>query len=269
MVDLVDNRPSGLGAWVAFHTLAKRPTGKWSATIAEMKRFGFDWVAIRAGQGGSRQGDFLQRDLNEAREACDHNGVRLLTWTYSYPEHYQKEAELIATLIEQGSQGHIIDGEYEWELPPDRAVRALNFGNLLRKLVGHDTYIAHSPLAYRNFHPYPYTEFNTWVDQIMPQTYWTELVRGNYDAQFLSMLDSWDKPPYTNNDPNFVAPIGVTYGHYEINSATKPPGHFFTRDLESFMNRYKGKKTLSLYSWEASSKDALNYLEKINATRTV
>lgn len=262
MTNLVDNRPSGLGVWVAFHGMAKRPLGKWGPTVLNMKQLGFDWVAIRAGQGGSRQGDFLQRDLTEVAEACKDHGVRLLTWTYSYPEHYQKEAELIATLIEQGSQGHIIDGEYEWELPVDRKVKALNFGERLRKLVGYETYIAHSPLAYRNYHPYPYTEFNTWVDQIMPQTYWTELVRGNYDEQFVKMLDSWDSPPYTNNDPNFVAPIGVTYGHAEINSATKPPGFFFERDLDRFLGRYKGKKTLSLYSWEASSKEAIRYLEK-------
>lgn len=258
----IENGPKGLGIWTAFNKVALErfggPRRSWGVIAARMRDLGVLWLAPKVGDGG-RDGTWTVDAAREAIAECHSVGVRVYPWWYSRPARIDREAELAASLLEDGADGVIVDAEIEWT---GHAERASAFGERVRALVGDEAYVAHAPMAGISYHPtWPWEAFGRWVDQVMPQAYWTELLRGRYDETERKILSVWDELAAGGDvRARAYAPIGCTYGTAEVNALVRPPGAFSAEDLRRFLDRYSGHPTVSLYSLEVAHPSALEVL---------
>ncbi len=253
--DLPMTTPQGLGLWIAFQgpALAKFG-GSWGALAARCRDLGVHWIAPRAGQGGSREGDWSPAAARAAIEACHALGVAVYPWWYSLPGKSAAEVDLAESLLADGADGIIIDAEAEWA---GHATAARAFGAALRARVGDAPYVGHAPLAWLAYHgDWPYQAFGEFCDGVHPQMYWTELAHGSYAEMMAKCAPDWDKLIAAGDvRAKGFAPIGCTYGH-ELNVPQKPPGAFKPEDLQAFLDRYGDLPALSLYTIEAASPEA-------------
>lgn len=268
---------TGLGMWSAY-----RPKVEHAELAAALLELGVTWYAPRVGDT-AKMFDFQPAEFSEFCAAFKEAGIIVVPWYYSRPTFYQREVDLAATLLELGADGVMIDAEIEWSdghakkawAPAKHgpyigtARMAEDYGVRMRAAVG-EAYIAHCPLAWLAYHGgFPYREFGTFCDQVHPQSYWSELKHGKYDADFkANCLDVWETLAKDGDvrAKNF-APIGVTYGRTEQiqkgqPAKSAPPGTFKLADLRDFLERYERheealggtKRPHSLYSWEARAK---------------
>lgn len=252
-------RADGLGVWVAFESMLPGKGRDLGATCAELAELGVKWVAPRVG-------DYGKLALSEARivewvEACADTGLALYPWHYSRPQFFEREVVLAAKLLALGVNGVIVDAEIEWA---NRHLEADRYGRLMRDTVG-DAYIAHAPMPAMHLHrDWPYEQFGQWVDQVHPQTYWTEVANGSYAWTASNCFEPLEALSAAGDlRANGYAPIGVTYGRQELAKlGGKCPGDFSVDDLDAFLARYDGAETLSLYSWELAGSDVRDALAR-------
>lgn len=273
---LYNKRAHGLGMWIAFWP--RDTNGKPVAVevlAAQLLALGVTWVAMRVGD--TKFTDYTPAAFEAMCKVLRSFGLASLPWYYSRPTFYLREVGLVKELLEMGADGVIIDAEIEWSERGDPMARpkAKDYGERLRAAVG-DAYIAHAPLAWLAYHRnWPFEEFGTFVDQVMPQSYWSELKHGQYSADFVSnCLEAWEAREAAGDIvAKGFAPIGVTYGRREMMAKgmpakTAPPGDFDPKDLERFFERYEDpskapggvRRTLSLYSFESAAPSAFDVM---------
>lgn len=258
-------RADGLGVWVAFESMLPDKGRDLGAVCSELAELGVRWVAPRVG-------DYGKLALSEARigewvAACAAHGLGLLPWYYSRPQFFEREVGLAVKLLQLGATGVIVDAEVEWANKHGEAER---YGRLMRDAVG-DAYIAHAPMPAMHLHrDWPYEQFGQWIDQVHPQTYWTEVANGTYEWTATNCFGPLDALNAAGDlRANGYAPIGVTYGRQELARLGGPncPGDFKVADLDAFLTRYDGAATLSLYSWELAGPEARDALRRRLARR--
>lgn len=252
--------PSGAGLWLSFNGPAT--TGVAPAAIMERAQaYGVAWLAVKAGSGSEST-----RWLAHGAEfiACARRaGIGLYTWHYSYPGSWPSEADMIARLISQGVDGHVIDAELEWEWVPgaqgfspiDRRPAAAAFMAAVRARVP-DAFIAHAPIWRPQSHPtFPYVEFNERCDAVMPQMYWTAANQSamSFCARADDVWRTWAAEHTTAVRP--IMPIGITYGAGD--GWDDYPYRLTAEDVTAFINRYP---TCSLFSWDAANARAWSAL---------
>lgn len=256
----------GLGVWIAFHSLARRQ-GDWRQFAKPAADCGIKWVAVRSGFAGQDDHGFMGLEGKKMMEACTENGIAVYTWHYSIPSKQEAELAHMKRCFDMGVAGHIIDAEAEWQTAVNSASKAFEFVQMVRNDFP-DKYVAHAPFAWLAYHQdFPFTQFNT-LDDIHPQSYWTELKNGIYNDDFIhNCLDAWwsQKAFGKIAGPARVCQIGVTYGK---NWSATIPGVLKRADLDAFLDKMEAESDCySLYSWEAASPEAIQCLMDRQAKR--
>lgn len=257
------DRPVGLGLWIAYPTMLG---SDWTCIAKDALDLGAEWIAVR-----TTDGSLTGRALSAAIKAVQAAGVRWYSWHYSYPtaERIPTQLAHIKRCFDSGSNGHIVNAEIEFT---SKLFEAQRLADAIR--VAHPTeYVAHAPLGWIDYHgPWPYEEFFSRFDDVMPQMYWTELRFGKYDAGFAAQMQRWEDgfrhggvephEPWTLTGGQRVCPIGVTYGKGDVKATQQPPGLFSVSDLEKFLNHdAQMYECASLYSFEVMREDCRKWLK--------
>lgn len=245
--------PTGTGLWITWnssHTIDATNEYLVERAVA----MGVSWICAKIGDDG-RSTRWLKRGADLIARCLDAS-VGLYTWNYSRPDTWPNEAVAIAQTIAMGSLGHVIDAETEWEYvhssiahfsSSDRRPAASAFMARLRSELG-DTFLAHAPIWRPQSHVgFPYEEFGSRCDAVMPQFYWTA-TRSTAKA-FCAVADnSWAEFLEAHPDAaKAIMPIGITYGAGDGWDAFV--GALSADDVVAFRDRYP---THSFFSWDAA-----------------
>lgn len=246
---VMDNRPTGFGMWVAFPGMALNRAGSWMEMAEQFAEMGVTWLALNVPLGATYGA------LDDAKAAMDKAGIKTYAWYYSYPEKWLKEVSHAANLAKR-CDGVIVNAEIEWA---GKQAAAVAYVAKLQSDVG--GYIGHAPLGWRSYQPtWPYTEFAA-LGQTHPQLYWTELLRGQYGDMAKGPSEAWREWEDTYDpETEDVAPIGVTYGNGDVQVRNPPPGKFKVDDLARFLEYCEDFETYSLYTYEVMRTDCWRFL---------
>lgn len=258
-------QPTGLGAWIAFGSVAERRFGNPSEMAKLFTDYGISWVAPRIGDSAWNDVYFTRQRAQLFRAAMSDAGIAVYPWAYVRPTSGFETYKYVAAACKaDGYDGFIVNAEVEWKGHHDAAGQ---LSRLVKNAVG-DFYVGHAPLAWMDYHgDFPYLEFGQHLDGVMPQTYWTELVRGSYEEMAKKCLPKWEDLAKSGSHlAKGYAPIGVTYGSDEVKGVkVPPPGKFKPEDLAAFLDRYKSLHCVSLYGFEFSADSAIQLLKQRHA----
>lgn len=259
------NKPTGLGMWIAFGHLAEKRFGDDSQIANLLTECGIKWVAPRVGDEGWNDVHYTPERFDSFTRTMHGADISVYPWAYVRPTADFTKYVNIVVAARGRADGFIVNAEVEFKGAHDKA------GQLSRQIKNHvgDFYVGHAPLAWMQYHAdFPYLEFGQWLDGVMPQTYWTELVRGSYAEMAKVCLPKWEELPKLNSHlAKNYAPVGCTYGTSEINAKKKPPGKFKVGDLELFLDRYKDLECVSLYTLEVAHPGAIELLKQRERNR--
>lgn len=254
------NKPTGLGMWIAFGHLAEKRFGDDSQIANLLTECGIKWVAPRVGDEGWNDVHYTPERFDSFTRTMHGADISVYPWAYVRPTADFTKYVNIVVAARGRADGFIVNAEVEFKGFHDKA------GQLSRQIKNNvgDFYVGHAPLAWMPYHrTFPYLEFGQWLDGVMPQTYWTELVRGSYAEMVSGCLPEWEQLAKLNSHlAKNYAPVGCTYGTSEINAKKKPPGKFKVGDLELFLDRYKDLECVSLYTLEVAHQDAIELLKQ-------
>jgi len=148
------------------------------------KNRGMQWITVKCGDGGSI---WTQFDTNTVMR-CHAAGMKIFGWAYSYGNNVQGEINVALNALNKGADGMIIDAEVEYETNAFNGAKAIKYCQAIRQQYP-NRLLAHGPSPSVHFHPtFPYLEFGTYCDIIMPQDYWG--YRGITPAAMISMMDN-------------------------------------------------------------------------------
>lgn len=137
------------------------------------------WITVKSCDGGhlypsSSSPQFTADLVNRAHAA----GLKIFAWGYVYGNNSGAgttvSSEITAALssLATGADGFIIDAEIEYETNVTRRADATLYASTIKSNYP-DHFLAHAPFPYINSHPgFPYLEFGTNCDAVMPQDYW-------------------------------------------------------------------------------------------------
>ncbi len=137
------------------------------------------WITVKSCDGGhlypsSSSPQFTADLVNRAHAA----GLKIFAWGYVYGNNSGAgttvSSEITAALssLAAGADGFIIDAEIEYETNATRRADATLYASTIKANYP-DRFLAHAPFPYITSHPgFPYLEFGTNCDAVMPQDYW-------------------------------------------------------------------------------------------------
>lgn len=177
----------GNGDWIYFLNAATNKLGGSVPSVVNLptlmsyyKSVGMQYIIVKAGTGstnflgGTGSPQFNSNLVHHAHAA----GLLIFAYTYSFDDDIQGEINMASRCFALGADGWIIDGEDGWEsggTGTNGPARALQYGAGLRALFP-NKFIAHAPYPIIRFHSsFPYKEFGSFCDAVMPQAYWTEI----------------------------------------------------------------------------------------------
>ncbi len=177
----------GKGDWIYFLNSATNKLGGSVPSVVNLptlmsyyKSVGMQYVIVKAGTGstnflgGTGSPQFNSNLVHHAHAA----GLLIFAYTYSYDDDVPGEINMASRCFALGADGWIIDGEDGWESAgtgTNGPSRALQYGQGLRALFP-NKFIAHAPYPIISIHSsFPYKEFGSFCDAVMPQAYWTEI----------------------------------------------------------------------------------------------
>ena len=240
--------PKGIGYWIAFPKIL----GTVDQIVARLLEVGADWVAPRGSDGRHESKDWTRAHTR----ACVDAGIPVYRWPFSRPGDIHHEVTLAEKWRSEGDSGFIVDAETPWA---GCNRQAEIYGSELRRVLGHDHFIADAPWPFVHYHPeYPWHAFEAFVAARMPQYYWTEI-----GLPFQSVCDTADGSWRRYNQSRPIYPIGVTYGAAELRrlGATPCPSEIVPTDVQKFVDRYRARGCVSLYSLEAANSEVLDLLK--------
>ncbi len=148
------------------------------------KNKGMQWITVKCGDGGSVWTQFDTNIVARAHAA----GMKIFGWAYAYGNNVQGEINVGLNALAKGADGFIIDAEAEYETNIFNNAKAIKYCQAIRQQYP-TRLLAHAPSPSVHFHPtFPYLEFGTYSDVIMPQDYWG--YRGISPGTMLSVMDS-------------------------------------------------------------------------------
>jgi hypothetical protein len=179
----------GNGDWIWYVSWATNKLGGVAPSVVNLptlmsyyKSQGLQYIIVKAGTGstnfnGGGAGPQFNSNLVYHAHAA---GMLIFAYTRSYDDDVQGEIDMAARCFALGADGWVIDGESEWESGAGQAgtngpTRAMQYGQGLRSLFP-NKFIAHAPFPIISYHSsFPYKEFGSFCDAVMPQAYWTEI----------------------------------------------------------------------------------------------
>jgi hypothetical protein len=219
-------------------------SGSWEAIVKKASLAGVSWLAVKSGDA-YRNNQWSSKIAPDMIKQAHDAGLLVLTWNYSKPTTWAPETHHIHSLFEEGVDGHIIDGESEWEGFQSDAELYLS---QLRKKIGKDKFLGYSTFAFYNFHgTFPYGQFGRYCDAVFPQLYWTEQNQPMLQAADLMDKGMKDMAKAYTDAVKPIYPIGSAYGKGYHNVK----GLFSTEDMRTFIKRYRGSYP-SLYAWDGA-----------------
>lgn len=234
---------TGRGIWIAFHGDALAQSGHTWVNLADrLVDHGITVLLPRAG-GTTRDPGWSPTTASQVVRICHERGIKVLPWIYSVPSTWAQQVKLAEALMLNGVDGLVIDAEIEFEGHQDEAFQ---LGEGLRKSLGDQTFIAHAPFPYINYHlSYPYDTFAGFCDSVMPQFYFTG--QSSWATMNAGATHQW-----TGTRAKGFAPIACTYG----NDGRYPQGcviPFRLDDIAGFDATFRDLPFRSYYSLEAAS----------------
>ena len=179
-------RLRGKGMWIWQVSACER--GDVGAIVARAVKTGLTHVLVKIADGREP----YNRDLSRLVSALRGAGIDVWAWQYIYGNDPAGEARYGAQrYAEQPFAGFVVDAEVEYKR---RAAAAASYMEALREALG-DTTIALSSYYLPALHAdFPWREFASRCDLIMPQVYWH--TRGPVKAlrETLEQNAQWGKP---------------------------------------------------------------------------
>ena len=265
----------GKGDWIYFVSAATNKLGGAAPSVVNIptlmsfyKSQGLQYIIVKAGTGSTNfngSGSSPQFNSNLVYQAHA-AGLLIFAYTRSYDDDVPGEINMAAYYFALGADGWVIDGEAEWESSqaPNGPARAIQYGEGLRALFP-TKFIAHAPFPIIRFHSsFPYKEFGSFCDVVMPQAYWKSIYGNdpNAVATMFSEMDNEYRKFQTNltgiwtNAIKPIVPIAQAYNPAtnEITTAAEV-NEFFARCRTNAnpasVTGYKG-----MNFWRADTKPA-------------
>lgn len=227
---------AGLGLWI--WELARCERGDPDDIAARCARAGVGHVITKVGEE-SPNGQVTRRLVEGLRA----RGVECAIWWYCRPRSMDAQiAMLLDARDRSGVRQIVMDAEKEWDLPDQRAT-AGQFATRLRAALGDDVWLADAPWARPVSHraPFPYREFGAVMNARMPQFYW-ELAEAQGEP-FVHFVATADLEWAQTAPGQVICPAGSCVDYTGARHC--PPG-----ELAAFLDRYAGRPSCSVWSWQ-------------------
>ncbi len=176
----VDPNNLGQGDWIWEISSCESALGVSTpqAVIDYEATNGMQWVCVKAGDGTSEWSQWNSAIITEA-----HNkGMKIFAWVYAYGNYTNTTSGIYSSEVAElnvaewalsvGGDGLIIDAESEYEGQQSAA------GQYARgiKSAYPNLFLSYAPFPYISLHStYPYVQFGTNCDAVMPQDYWADI----------------------------------------------------------------------------------------------
>ncbi len=184
---LLDNGvdPANLGKgdwiWQMNTTMSHLGVTTVQQVVDYEQALGMQWITVKCGDAGSIYTQFSSDLITRAHAA----GLKIFGWAYVYGNNSKVygsgstqaaningEINVALNALNLGADGLIIDAEIEYETNATRRADATLYAHTIK--ANYPTrFLAHAPFPYINSHSgFPYLEFGTNCDAVMPQDYW-------------------------------------------------------------------------------------------------
>jgi hypothetical protein len=178
---------------------------------------GMQWITVKCGDGGNIWSQFNSDLITRAHAA----GLKIFGWAYVYgSNNVSGEINVALNALNLGADGFIIDAEIEYE-GPGQKTNAVNYCRGIR--ASYPThFLAHAPFPIISAHSaFPYVEFGTNCDAVMPQDYWADIGGTNYAATMVGRMNTewrnWQNN-LTGSATNAIKPIApIGQGYNSVN----------------------------------------------------
>lgn len=178
LVNGVDPNNLGQGDWIWVVSSCETALGVATpqAVIDYEARKGMQWVTVKAGDGPNEWSQWNSTIINEAHA----QGLKIFAWVYAYGNYTNgsvssseaAELNVAKWALSVGGDGLIIDAEGEYE---GQSAAAGAYASAI-KAAYPTRFLAHAPFPYISYHSsFPYVQFGTNCDAVMPQDYWADL----------------------------------------------------------------------------------------------
>jgi hypothetical protein len=180
LVNGVDPNNLGHGDWIWVISSCESALGVATpqAVIDYEASRGMQWVTVKAGDGVNEWSQWNSALITEAHA----KGLKIFAWVYAYGNYTNTtsgissseaaELNVAKWALSVGGDGLIIDAESEYE---GQASAAGLYASGI-KAAYPDRFLAHAPFPYISYHStFPYIQFGTNCDAVMPQDYWADL----------------------------------------------------------------------------------------------
>ncbi|WP_027416194.1 hypothetical protein [Aneurinibacillus terranovensis] len=218
--------------------------GNVQQMIAEAKARGIHGVLIKFANGslvGDPNSQAYMAQFKRLVGPFKAAGIIVGGWIYQYLTDVAGEVDACCQAIEAGADWIVLDAEIDVK---GKASRVAQFGQMLRAKHP-NVLIGLSSFAIADYHPeVPFTEYNKFVDVMMPQIYWAEM-GWNVAVAFNASIASYKK----YGKP--IAPSGQAY-------AGAQPG-----DMAAFIQLSKkaGLSHVSWWDWQQATLAQLNAIQ--------
>jgi hypothetical protein len=214
----IDPANLGKGDWIwempECETSLGLADGDVQGVIDFEKNAGMQWITVKCGDGTNIWTQFDPDLITRAHNA----GLKIFGWAYVYGStNVPTEITVALHALNLGADGFIIDAESEYEATGQRT-------NATRYCQGIRTnfptrFMAHAPFPVISVHAnFPYVEFGTYCDAVMPQDYWVDIGGStNYAPQMVVQMNTeWRNWQHSlagtaTNAIKPIAPIGQGY----------------------------------------------------------
>ena len=223
----VDPNNLGQGDWIWEMPACETALGVSTpqAVIDYEANRGMQWVTVKAGDGVNEWSQWNPAVINEAHG----KGMKIFAWVYAagndpgYSGGATTETQELAVAkwaLSVGGDGLIIDAESEYE---GQQSTASIYASAI-KAAYPTRFLSFAPLPYISLHPaYPYVQFGTNCDAVMPQDYWADL--GITVNQMVNDMDGeWNTWQHSLTGPatNAIKPIIPIGQGWDSSGYTEP-----------------------------------------------
>lgn len=207
----VDPNTLGKGEWIYLVPSAKTNTGTSTnqQLMDYLKSKGIKWVVVKCGDYGTWYSQFDSSLIT----AAHNSGLLIFGYQRVGGTNLTNEINIGKQCLATAADGYIIDAEVEFEGKKPQATQMMQS---LRATYP-NAFIAHAPLPYIDYHTaFPYVEFGTYCDAVMPQCYWKDI--GITPTQMVTDLDAqwkkWHNTWTTQGNGAAIKPIiPIAQGH--------------------------------------------------------
>ena len=225
---LLDNNvdPANLGKGDWIWQMPATETRLGVSTVQDVinyeKSLGMQWITVKCGDGHSIWSQFTTDLVTRAHNS----GLKVFGWAYTYGNnsyHYVTtgtanvggEITVALNALALGADGLIIDAEIEYETNATRRADATLYASTIKS--NYPTrFLAHAPFPYINSHSgFPYLEFGTNCDAVMPQDYW-DAIGISPQTMVVNMNSQWHTwqnslTGFNTNAIKPIVPLGQSY----------------------------------------------------------